>query len=155
MTSIGNDQELRAALVGLSPVQQRRLGGLFVESALDLCDDARIRHALTVAMNPNSTEEECEDAFHSAKAQAIHSYTECGRDTDWARQAAHFVATAAACLLADDVTAGAGNRAWKAAMQVRNARNCALIVQEGDASEDEAARQYEIAKEFLDVDATG
>jgi len=151
MTSIGNDQELRSALAGLSLVQQRRLGGLFVESALDLCDDERIRHALSVAMDPNSTKEECEDAFHSAKAYAIHSYTECGRDTDWARQAAHFVATAAACLLADDDTSGAGNRAWKAAMQVRNARNCALIVHEGDAGEDEAARQYRIAKEFLEA----
>jgi len=139
MTAIGNDQELRSALVGLSLVQQRRLGGLFVECALDLCDDERIRHALTVAMDPNSTKEECEDAFHSAKAYAIHSYTECGRDTDWARQAEHFVATAAACLLADDDTAGAGNRAWKAAGQVRNARNCALILQEGDAGEHELA----------------
>jgi hypothetical protein len=151
MTSISNDQELRLALLGLSPVQQRRLGGLFVESALDLCDDARVRHALRVAMDPNSTEEECEDAFHSAKAYAIHSYTECGRDTDWARQAEHFVATAAACLLADDDTAGAGNRAWKAAMQVRNARNCALMQQEGDAGENEADRQYRIATEFLEA----
>jgi hypothetical protein len=151
MTSISNDQELRFALAGLSPVQQRLLGGLFVESALDLCDDARIRHALKVAMDPNSTEEEREDAFHSAKAYAINCYTECGRDTDWARQAEHFVAAAAACLLADDDTAGASNRAWKAAMQVRNARNCALMVQEGDAGEDEAARQYRIAKEFLEA----
>jgi len=151
MTSIGNDQELKHALVGLSPVQQRRLGGLFVESALDLCDDARIRRALEVAMDPDSSEEECNDAFHSAKAYAVHSYTECGHDTDWSKQAAHFVATAAACLLADEETAGAGNRAWKAAMHVRNARNCALIVQEGDAGEDEAARQYRIANEFLDA----
>jgi hypothetical protein len=151
MTSINNDQELRAALVGLSPLQQRRLGGLFVESALDLCDDARIRHALTVAMDANATEEECEDAFHSAKSYAIHSYTECGRDTDWARQAAHFVAAAAACLLADDDNAGVGNRAWKAAMQVRNARNCALVVQESDAGVDEAARQFQIANEFLEA----
>jgi hypothetical protein len=151
MTSIGSDQELRYALDGLSPVKQRRLGGLFVESALDLCDDARIRHVLKVAMDPDSSEEECEEAFHSAKAYAVHSYTECGHDTDWSRQAAHFVATAAACLLADEGTAGAGNRAWKAAMHVRNARNCALIVQEGDVGEDEAARQYRIAKEFLNA----
>lgn len=151
MTSIGNDQELRHALVGLSPVQQRHLGGLFVESALDLCDDARIRRALTVAMDPDSSEEECKDAFHSAKAYAIQSYTECGRDTDWSKQAAHFVATAAACLLADEQMAGTGNRALKAAMQVRNARNCALIAQESDVGEDEAARQYRIAKEFLEA----
>jgi hypothetical protein len=151
MTSISNDQELRLALVGLSPIQERRLGSLFVESALDLCDDERIRHALKVAMDPNSTEEECEDAFHSAKAYAIHTYTECGRDTDWARQAEHFVATAAACLLADDDTAGGGNRAWKAAMQVRNARNCALMVQEGNAGENEASRQYQIATRFLEA----
>jgi hypothetical protein len=149
MTSIANDQDLKHALVGLSPVQQRHLGGLFVEKALDLCDDARIRHALKVAMDPDSSDEECEEAFHSAKAYAIRSYTECGRDADWSRQAAHFIATAVACLLADEETAGAGNRAWKAAMHVRNARNSALIVQEGDVGEDEAARQYRIANEFL------
>lgn len=102
-------------------------------------------------MNPDSSEDECEDAFHSAKDYAVHSYTECGRDADWSRQAAHFVATAAACLLADEEKAGAVNRAWKAAMHVRNARNCALITQEGDVSEDEAARQYRIANEFLDA----
>jgi len=34
-------------------------------------------------------------------------------------------------------------------MYVRNARNSALIVQEGDVGEDEAARQYPIANEFL------
>ena len=151
MNSINSDQELRHALEGLSSVQQRRLGGLFVESALDLCDDARIRRALQVAMDPDASEEECKDAFRSAKAYAIHSYTECGRDTDWSRQAAHFVATAAACLLADEETAGAVNRAWKAAMHLRNARNCALIAQESDAGEDEAARQYRIAKAFLDA----
>jgi hypothetical protein len=36
-------------------------------------------------------------------------------------------------------------------MQVRNARNCALMVQEGDAAENEAARQYRIAKRFLEA----
>jgi hypothetical protein len=149
MTSIANDQDLKHALVGLSPVQQRHLGGLFVEKALDLCDDARIRHALKVAMDPDSSDEECEAAFHSAKAYAIHSYTECGRNADWSNQAAHFIATAVACLLADEETAGAGNRAWKVAMHVRNARNSALIVQEGDVGEDESARQYRIADEFL------
>lgn len=102
-------------------------------------------------MDQDSSEEERKDAFHSAKSYAIHSYTECGRNTDWSKQASHFVATAAACLLADEEMAGAGNRALNAAMHVRNARNCALIAQEGDVGEDEATRQYRIAKEFLEA----
>lgn len=149
MNPINNDQELRHALDGLSVIQQRHLGGLFVENALDLCNDARIRHALQVAMEPDSSEEERGDAFRSAKSFAVRSYTECGRDTDWSQQAAHFIATATACLLADDEAAGAGNRAWRAAMHVRNAKNCASISREGETGEDEANRQYRMASELL------
>jgi hypothetical protein len=149
MNPINSDRELRQALDGLSAIEQRHLGGLFVENALSLCEDTRIRRALQVAMDPRSTKDECEDAFRSAKAYAVHSYTECGRDTDWSKQAAHFIATAAACLLADEETAGTGNRAWRVAMQVRNARNCALMAPEGSVSEDEADCQYRIANAFL------
>ena len=45
--------------------------------------------------------------------------------------------------------AGDGNRAWKVAMQVRNARNCALITHQGVRDmDDEAERQRRIAGEF-------
>jgi len=152
MVTIKNDQELRGVLDRLSPEQQRRIGGIFLESALDLCDDARIRRAVQVAMDPECSEEIREDAFRSAKDYAVATYTECGRDTDWNRQAAHFVGVAAACLLSDEQRGAEGNRAWRVAMQIRNARNCALIEQAGsDGIDDEAERQRRIAGEFCRV----
>lgn len=147
MLNIRNDQELRGVLEGLSPEQQRRIGGMFIERALDLCDDSRIRQAVQVAMDPAASDDVRADAFHSAKAYAVRTYTECGRDTDWTRQAAHFIGVATACLLSDE-TPGA-DRAWRVAMQVRNARNCGLIAQVGrDDFDDEAEQQRRIAREF-------
>ena len=149
MTTIHSDQDLRLVLERLSPERQRRIGGMFIESALDLCDDARVRRAVQVAMDPESSDEAREDAFHAAKAYAVHTYTECGRDTDWTRQAAHFIGVAAACLLSGDEPGRDGNHAWKVAMQVRNARNCASIAHEGSGDvDDEAERQHRIAGEF-------
>jgi len=149
MASIQNDQELRRLLFGLGPQQQRRVGAKFIQSALDLCDDARIRWAVQVAMDPETADDILEDAFHSAKDYAVGTYTECGRDADWDRQAAHFIGVATACLLADVRPGEEGSRAWRVAMQVRNARNCALIAQEGDGDgEAEAERQRRIAGEL-------
>lgn len=149
MAIIDNDQDLKASLERLSPERQRRIGGMFIESALDLCDDPRVRRAAQVAMDPGASDEEREDAFHSAKAYAVNTYTECGRDTDWSRQAAHFLGVAAACLLSDEIPEGEANRAWRVAMHVRNARNCALISHEGSPDmDDEAERQRRIAGEF-------
>lgn len=151
MATIGNDQDLKDMLGRLSVERQRHIGGMYIESALDLCDDARVRRAAQVAMNPAASDEEREDAFRSAKAYAVGTYTECGRDTDWSRQAAHFMGVAAACLLSEESSAGDGNRAWRVAMQVRNARNCALITHEGDSDMgDEAERQRRIAVEFAE-----
>ena len=149
MASIHSDQDLRLMLEQLNPEQQRRIGGMFVESALDLCDDARVRRATQVAMDPASSHEEREDAFHAAKAYAVSTYTECGRDTDWTRQAAHFLGVAVSCLLSDAVPDREAIRAWRVAMHVRNARNCALITHEDDRDmDDEAERQRRIADAF-------
>jgi hypothetical protein len=151
MTTIHSDKDLRLILDRLSPEQQRRIGGMFIENALDLCDDARIRHAIQVAMDPEYSEEERKDAFHSANSYAVSTYTECGRDTDWTRQAAHFIGVAATCLLSGDEQGGDGNLAWKVAMHVRNARNCALIEHEGGSDvDDEAECQRRIAGEFAE-----
>ena len=148
MASIRNDQDLRQVLESLSPEQQRHIGGIFIESALDLCDDSMIRRAVQVAMDPESSDDVREDAFRSAKAYAVKTYAECGKDTDWTRQAAHFVGVAAACLLSDEQPGG--DRAWRVAMQVRNARNCGLIAQEGGKDiEDEAEQQRQIAREYV------
>lgn len=149
MNSIDNDRALKHALDGLTPGQQCRLGARLIEADSDLWDDARIRRAVEVALDPEAPPELREEAYRSVRAYAIQSYTECGRDTDWPQQAEHFVAGAAAALLADDASAGRVNRAWKAAMHLRNARNCALITQGEALGEDEAARQYRIVEAFL------
>jgi len=151
MPTISNDQELRKVLEGLSEEQQRRIGAMFIESAMDLCDDARVRRAVQVAKDPETSPEILEDAFHSAKDYAVGSYTECGREADWNRQAAHFMGVAAACLLSDEQRGGEAGRAWRVAMQVRNARNCALIANEAGGDVDEAERQRRIAAEFADA----
>jgi len=149
MATIQSDQELKRLLESLDLEQQRRIGSLFIESALDLCDDARVRRAVKVATDTEADDDMRQDAFHAAKAYAVSTYTECGHDTDWTRQAAHFIGVAAACLLSEEEpVGGGGNRAWRVAMQVRNARNCALIVHEDDI-DDEAERQRRIAGEFV------
>jgi hypothetical protein len=151
MATIGNDRDLRNMLRRLSPEQQRRIGGMFIESAVDLCDDSRVRRAARVAMDPAASEEDRADAFHSAKAYAVSTYTECGREVDWNSQAAHFLGVAAACLLSDEVPDDEANRAWQVAMQVRNARNCALITHEGERDmDDESERQRQIATDYAD-----
>jgi len=150
MATIHSDRELKLVLEPLSPERQRRIGAMFIESALDLCDDPRVQRAVEVAMDPASSEKEREEAFHAAKSYVVHSYTECGQDTDWSQQASHFVGVAAACLLSDEAPGDGKNRAWKAAMQVRNGRNCALMVHEGDDEiDDEPERQYRIASDFV------
>lgn len=152
MATIQNDQDLRSLLKRSSPEQQLQIGGRFLESALDLCDDAMIRHAVQVAMDPESSADLRKDAYRSAREYAVRTYTECGRDTDWDRQAAHFIGVATSCLLSDDQPGGEGNRAWRVAMQVRNARNCALMAQEGRGDiDDEAAKQRRIAGELASI----
>jgi hypothetical protein len=147
---ISNDQELKQALDRLSPAQQRQLGGLFVQHALSLCDEPKIHRALRLATDPEASEADLDDAFHSAKAWAVQTYAECGRDTDWGKQAAHFLASATACLANPHPSADEGNPAWKAAMQVRMARSCALITGEaGEDYDDEVQSQHRIATEFL------
>ena len=42
MSAIGNDRELRIALDGLTPQQQRVLGGRFVASVLALCEEESV-----------------------------------------------------------------------------------------------------------------
>lgn len=149
MATICNDHELKLALDGLTSQQQRVLGGQFVNSVLGLCDDSRIDRAVRVAVNPDASEVELEDAFHTAKAVAVKTYTDCGKDTDWMAQAAHFVAAAAAASLASGAQSS-GNPAWKAAMQARMARNCELIEQEDGAEHGEAEVQYKLAVDYLD-----
>jgi hypothetical protein len=121
-----------------------------VNSVLHLCEDARIRLAVATGMNANAPAAERDEAFRAAKAFAVKTYTDCGRDTDWLAQAAHFVGAAAAACLTPAGQPGADvNSAWKAAMQARMARNCEMIERQDGEEHNEAERQYGIATEFL------
>ena len=148
MSAIGNDRELRIALDGLSPQQQRVLGGRFVASVLGLCEEESVRRAVDVAMDPEAPESALATAFRDAKAASVKSYTACGKDTDWLEQAAHFVAAAAMACLAPESRPGGDNPAWKAAMQARMARNCEMIERGEGAEQNESETQYRIAGEF-------
>jgi len=149
MATISNDRELRIAVDGLTPEQQRVLGGEFVGSVLGLCEDTRVRGAVEVAIDPDASEAELSGAFRDAKAVSVKTYTDCGKDTDWMAQAAHFVAAAAAACLASPSRPGGDNPAWKAAMQTRMARNCEMIERQEGAEHNESETQYQIANGFL------
>ena len=149
MTTIGNDHELRMALDGLTPSQQRLLGGKFVKNVLGLCDDTLVQRAVAVAIDPDAPEAARDDAFRSAKAIAVKTYTDCGKDTDWMSQAAHFVAAAAAACLTPPSQQGDSSAAWKAAMQARMARNCEMIERQDGDTHNEAETQYRIATELV------
>ena len=150
MANIQNDHALRAALNGLSSDQQRVLGSRFAKSVIRLSKDERVRRAIETALRPDASPDELEDAYHAAKAHAIKTYTDCGKDTDWLAQADHFVAAAAAAALTPDaLVAERQNRAWKAAVQARMAVNCELIESDEVPDQSETERQYAIANAYL------
>ncbi|MCU7829883.1 MAG: hypothetical protein KZQ85_12530 [Candidatus Thiodiazotropha sp. (ex Myrtea sp. 'scaly one' KF741663)] len=147
---ITNDQGLREALNTLTLSQQRELGGLFVASVGHLSNDPRIGRALEAAADAGTTPQALEESYKSVKAFATQSYTACGSDADWAAQAEHFVAAAAAASLApEDQTGVKGNNAWKAAMQARMAKNCEMILNDEGGVANEAEKQYQMAQKYL------
>lgn len=148
-TPITNDQQLREALSPLSAQQQRELGGLYVSSVSHLSSDSRIGRALEAAAKQEIGPQELEEAYKSVKAFATQSYTACGRDADWAAQAEHFVAAAAAACLAPQEASEPSNNAWKAAMQARMAKNCEMILNDAGDIDNEAQKQYQIAAQYL------
>jgi hypothetical protein len=147
---ITNDQQMRDALNNLSQQQQRELGGLFVANVKHLSDDSRIGRALKASAEADIPTTELEETYKSVKTFATQTYTACGSDADWAAQAEHFVATAAAACLAPAEQAGAkSSNAWRAAMQARMAKNCEMILKDKGELANEAERQYRIAETYL------
>lgn len=147
---ISNDQEFKNALNSLSLEQQRLLGARFVNSVIGLIDNPRLSSALGIAMDPESDQQACNDAYKVAKSIATKTYTACGRDADWVLQAEHFVAAAcAAALTPKAVMTERFSPAWKAAIQARMARNCIMIGDESADVENEAERQYRLTLDFM------
>lgn len=147
MPNITNDSELRHFIDSLSFEQQRALGVKFAESVIDLTQDPRLKKALATAVTPGVSVPEVDEAYKTAKEISIATFTACGRDADWMAQAEHFAAAALQAALAPaEQLPGKGTAAWKAAMQARMARNCAMIETGQGSADSESTRQYKIAQ---------
>ncbi|MEW7972538.1 MAG: hypothetical protein AB2810_16455 [Candidatus Thiodiazotropha endolucinida] len=147
--TITNDHDLREAISGLSPVEQRALGGQFVANVGHLSQDPRISRAIDAAIDPDISQAELEQTYKTVKAFATQTYTACGSDADWAAQAEHFVAAAAAASLSSDDQSGARG-AWKAAMQARMAKNCEMILNDDGGIANESEKQYQMTGRYLE-----
>jgi len=142
--NISNDNEFKTALGKLAGVRQRQIAARFAESVLALCTDHRLKAAIDSAKRADVTKDELAAAFQSAKAVSVDSYTQCGHDCNWNKQASHFVAEAAlACFRPGD------NSTWDAAMHARMARSCESIANGDGTDNAETAAQYRILAEFL------
>ena len=147
MTHIANDQDLRNTLNALSTERQRAIGARFAASVGGAARDPRLKKVLEIVALLESPERE--DAYQTAKSITVQTYTACGRDTDWAAQAEHFVAAACvAALTPDSSLTGSTNLAWKAAIQARLANNCLMMENDDAAQDNEAQRQYKITEKF-------
>lgn len=147
--NISNDSEFKAALSGLSRAGQRLVAARFAENVMVLSKDARVKIAIKSAKRTDITDDELAAALQSAKAASVESFTQCGHECDWNSQAGHFVAEAVlACV--KPVKPG-GNPAWDAAMHARMARTCKTIATGHGTDNAEAAAQYRILAEFLNL----
>lgn len=151
MPQFQSDTEFKATLNSLSLEQQRVIGKQFVESVIQLSDDPKVVKSISVVGTSVPSLDELAESHKSAKSAAIDSYTLCGQDADWLRQASHFVAASAAICLTppkmddDDCV----TLAWETAMNARMARTCEKISRGEGADESEAKTQYSILSDFL------
>jgi len=145
--TIDNDSDFKTALDELSRAGQRLVAARFVENVLALNQDAKVTTAVNAAKRTDITEDELAAAVQSAKKASVDSFTQCGHECDWGKQAGHFVAEAAlACIKPAEPR---GNAAWDAAMHARMARTCKSIAAGVGTDNDEAAAQYGILAEFM------
>jgi hypothetical protein len=152
MSSITNETEFKNALDQLTLAQQRRIGALFVENVLTLCDDYRVKNALNATKTTEITPDELAAACRAAKTASIESFTQCGKDVDWLGQAGHFVAAASvACVTPANQIKPTDNIAWTAAMHGRMARMCETIAAGKGSENQETQQQYQILVRFLET----
>ncbi len=147
---ISNDQELRSVIDALPIPEQRVLGARFVESIAYLCQESVIQRALEVARDTQSGPIALAELYKSVKSLAVQTYTNCGDETDWSEQAAHFVAVATRICLTPEHQLGARhNLAWKCAIQSRLAKNCEMMDSSSGEVDNEAQKQYVIVENYL------
>jgi hypothetical protein len=144
--TVANDSDFRTALEKLNPAQQRMAAALFAEHVLALGHDNRLKTVVEIAKRSDVSDAELGTAFQLAKAASVDSYTQCGHECNWNKQAGHFVAESA---LASIKPADGNNPAWDAAMHARMARTCESIALEHGTANEEADAQYNILAEFM------
>lgn len=151
MPAIDSDTEFKSVLSGLPLNQQRSVGKLFVESVIDLSDNPKVKKTIDALGDTDISSDDIAENFQTAKSAAIDSYTLCGREADWLKQASHFVASAAAvCLTPEDQTSQNSDLAWSTAMNARMAKNCEAIAHGRESDNQEASRQHQILETFLE-----
>ena len=117
--TISNDKEFKAALAALDDVGRRQAAARLVQNVLDLSNDPRVKGALSLVARADASEAEIDIAAAAVSTARVESFTQCGHDTDWKSQAAHFVAVAAQECVKPSVDFAS---AWNAAGQARQAR---------------------------------
>ena len=143
---IQTDSEFRSALDKLPTPKQRELATRFTDSVVAMCDDPRIKAALSAARRLDISDIELGAIFQAANAASVASYTQCGKETDWMSQAGHFVAEAAKCCVKSPERGH--NLAWDAAMYARMARTCETIAKGHGTENRESELQYRLADEY-------
>lgn len=150
MTTIQSDAEFKTALSRLSTQQQRAVGRLFIQNVIALSDNPRVRKLVDADDLAELPDDDISERFKTAKAAAIESYTLCGHEGDWLKQASHFVAAAAAaCLTPSEQAAQCGDLAWSTAMNARMARVCEAVALGRTMDDSESAKQYALLDSFL------
>ncbi len=147
--TIANDQEFKAALARLSPLQQRQVAARFVQRVLPLSSDVRVKAALDMALRTDISDAELNVIAQAANTARIESYAQCGQETDWNEQAGHFVAKAAATCVRPALDGQ--NLAWDTAMQVRVACTCDAAAGAGEHDAADHHREAEAQYALLDV----
>jgi hypothetical protein len=150
--TISNDKEFKAALAKLDDGDRRRIATLLVQQVLDLSGDPRVKGGLELAGRPDVGSAELAVAAAGVNTARVESYTQCGRDTDWAAQASHFVARAAQECVKPAVDLAA---AWEAAMQARMARMCKTLAAGEGTDNREAEAQFQTLEAFLKAKGSG
>jgi hypothetical protein len=154
MPKISNEREFKQALASLSSADEHVVGALFLRNLAGVITDPRIKNAIDVALDSNSTPAEREDAYKISKSIATATFTHLGETLDPGRQALYFLAMATAyCLLPEHLRPHYCKKqaSLAIALYARMARcwSDMALGREGEDSREEEA-QYRILEDFID-----
>jgi hypothetical protein len=148
MKTITNDEEFRTALNGLSQIERRIVGLHFLNNVMDITDKKLFLPIISLFANKGIHEGDFTSLMTNMRKLTVESHARCGSDTDWLKQAQHFVAKAAYFLTmsANDKD----NLAQEVAMAARIARNFVAIAEGKSDNNEEVQAQYQILVKFIE-----